>query len=141
MNPSLGRYALFSIICFVYAMAILWLLFRRRVTLQSSLLYLLLMVGLGCGFIVLHYVPSLVSLLGFTLPSNLFFSAAIGLLALLHLMGLMSISRLEQRSITLVQELALLQEQITRLDGPAATRTSAGVPVSPSTESSEVAPP
>lgn len=115
MEDGLERYALFSTICFVYAIAIMWLLFRRRVTLQSSLLYLLLMVGLGFGFVVLHYVPQLVKVLGFELPANLFFSAAIGLLALLHLMGLMSMSKLEQRSITLVQELALLQEQVARL--------------------------
>ncbi len=125
MNENLERYGLFSAICFLYATAILWLLFRRRLTLQSSLLYLMLMVGMGFGFVLLHYVPNLVGLLGFTLPANLFFSAAIGLLAFLHLMGLMSMSRLEQRSITLVQELALLQEQITQLRRSDAPKVSA----------------
>ena len=118
-DSGLERYALFSVVCFVYAIAILWLLFRRRVTLQSSLLYLLLLVGLGFGFVLLHYAPELVMVLGFTLPANLFFSAAIAVLAFLHLMGLVSMSKLEQRSITLVQELALLQEQVVRLSGDA----------------------
>lgn len=110
------RYAIFSVVCFVYAVAIFWMLFRRRVTLQSSLMYLLLMVGLGLGFVALHYVPDVVPLLGFVLPANLFFSVSIATLAFLHLSGLVSMSRLEERSTTLVQEVALLQEQIDRIN-------------------------
>jgi len=110
------RYGIFSVICFAYAVAIFWMLFRKRVTLQSSLMYLLLMVGLGSAFVALHYVPDLVPMLGFVLPANLFFSASIATLAFLHLSGLVAMSRLEERSTTLVQEVALLQEQIDRIN-------------------------
>lgn len=109
------RYGLFGAICFVYAVAVVWLLFRRRVTLQSSLTFLMVLLLLGGSFILLQMAPALVAILGFTLPANLFFSAAIGTLAFLHLTSLMAMSRLEQRSITLVQEVALLQEQVSQL--------------------------
>jgi hypothetical protein len=110
------RYGVFSVICFAYAVAIFWMLFRKRVTLQSSLMYLLLMLGLGVSFVVLRFVPDMITLLGFVLPSNLFFSVAIATLAFLHLSGLVAMSRLEERSMTLVQEVALLQEQIDRIN-------------------------
>jgi hypothetical protein len=121
-ESALERYGVFSAVCFVYAVAILWMLFRRRITLQSSLTYLTLMVGLGMGFVVLRYVPDLVTLFGFALPSNLFFSVAIATLAYLHLSGLVAMSRVEERSTALVQEVALLQEQIDRLRVDASTK-------------------
>lgn len=109
------RYAFFGTICAGYVGVIIWMLFRRRVTLQASLTYLLLMVGLAAGSLLLTFVPSVVPWLGFTLPSNLFFSVAIATLAYLHLSGLVAMSRVEERSTALVQEVALLQEQIDRL--------------------------
>ncbi|MDX2022388.1 MAG: DUF2304 domain-containing protein [Deltaproteobacteria bacterium] len=125
-ESALERYGVFSAVCFVYAVAILWMLFRRRITLQSSLTYLTLMVGLGLGFVVLRYVPDLVSVFGFTLPSNLFFSVAIATLAYLHLSSLVAMSRVEERSTALVQEVALLQEQIDRLRADTSARARFG---------------
>lgn len=114
MEKGLERYPVFAAVCLIYAVFILWLIIRRRVTLQTSLLYLLLMVTSGIGSAALYKWPSLAGALGFTLPSNLLFSVAIGILSLLHLTSLLSISRIEQRSVTLIQEVALLHEQLCR---------------------------
>lgn len=115
-ESPIQRYALFAVVCAGYGATILWLVFRRRLSLQSSLLYLALMGGLGISVALAHYVPSIVSALGFALPSNLLFSVAIATLGLLHLVALLDVSRLEERSTTLVQEVALLKEQVERLE-------------------------
>lgn len=112
-----ARYAPFGALCFAYALAVLWLVFRRRITLQASLVFLLLLVALGLTFVVLHFAPGVTAFLGFTLPSNLIFSVSLAVLALLHLMHLVSLSRVELRSVTLIQEVALLQEELERLRG------------------------
>jgi hypothetical protein len=48
---------------------------------------------------------------GFTLMSNFLFSTAIAALAILHLRALVTISKIHARSVTLTQELAILQEK------------------------------
>ncbi|MCG5053916.1 MAG: DUF2304 family protein [Myxococcales bacterium] len=112
---ELERYAAFGAICIGFALLILYLVFKRRLALQASLLFLLLMLGLGAGFFLLHFAPEIVSILGFTLPANLLFSVGLGTLTFVHLLSLISLSRLERRSITLTQDLALLQEKVERL--------------------------
>lgn len=114
MESTLQRYGLFGAICLAYAAVLLWLLLRRRVTLQSSLLYLLLVLGLGAASLAMTFAPRWIGALGFELPSNFFFTLAIGGLAVLYLNALIALSRLELRSITLVQEVALMQEQLDR---------------------------
>ncbi len=54
--------------------------------------------------------------LGFTLMSNFLFCTAIAALALLHLRSLVTMSKIQLRSITLTQELAILQEKLGRLE-------------------------
>jgi hypothetical protein len=54
--------------------------------------------------------------LGFTLMSNFLFCTAIAALAILHLRSLVTVSRIQLRSITLTQELAILQEKLDRLE-------------------------
>lgn len=126
MEETLARYWIFGIVCLAYASVVVWLLFHRRLSLQSSLAYLLLVGGLGLGSLLLAWNPRLVATLGFELPSNLIFAASIGALSLLHLFALMSMSKLESRSVTLVQELALLQEQLNRLRQSAGNRPLVG---------------
>jgi Uncharacterized conserved protein (DUF2304) len=114
MENSLERYWLFGMICLGYAAAVLLLLLRRRVTLQSSLIYLLLLLALGVGSVFMTVAPGIPAAMGFELPSNFFFTASIGGLAFLYLTALTTISRLELRSITMVQEVALIQEELDR---------------------------
>lgn len=115
-EPAFERYALFAAVCVVYALTVLWLVFRRRLQLQSSLVYLFLMAAFAGASVLVTYVPGVVTALGFSLPSNLLFACAIGILGLLHLIGLINLSRLEVRSTTMVQELALLQQQLDKLE-------------------------
>ena len=52
--------------------------------------------------------------MGFTLTSNFFFSILIAALGFLHFSALVHLSRVQLRSVTLTQELALLQEKVDR---------------------------
>ncbi len=112
------RYWPFGLVCLGFAAAIVYLLLRRRVTLQASLTYILLLVGIGVAAIFSPWSTSIAQLLGFTLPSNFFFAVSIGALSLLHLIALTAQSRLELRSIALVQEVALLNEKLEMLQQP-----------------------
>jgi hypothetical protein len=111
------RYWLFALFCFMVASWLLRLVLRERITLQSSLW---LLASLGT-LLVLAVAPDLTAAIaramGFTLPSNFFFSLAIGALVLLHLGTLVTLSRTELRSITLTQELALIREKLEQLGG------------------------
>src|SRR6185437_6701362 len=110
-----GRYWMFAAFCFLVALAILRLIFRERIALQSSLSFL----GLLCLMAVVALFPQsiiwLTKSMGFALPSNFFFALAIAALAMLHVSALITISRIELRSIALTQELAILQEKVERI--------------------------
>jgi len=54
--------------------------------------------------------------LGFSVVSVFFFCAAIAALAILHLRALVTLSSVHLRSITLTQEVALLREQLERVE-------------------------
>lgn len=83
-------------------------------TLQGTLLYILALLLLA----VLAVFPGLsqwaARKMGFTLPSNWFFTLAIAALSFLHLTALISIARVESRSVALTQKVALLEERLTR---------------------------
>jgi len=108
------QYWIFAAFCLVITTALLRLVLRDRITLQSSLWLFLLLVGL----LVLAVAPNLTAIvahaMGFVLPSNFFFALAVSALLLLHVHTLVTLSRTELRSITLTQEIALLREQLER---------------------------
>jgi len=114
LETTLQRYWLFGLVCVVYVAAVMWLVLRRRLTLQASLTFIMMLGALGLFSFVVPYAGLAYGALGFQLPSNFFFTASIGALSFLHLVALTTISRLELRSITLIQEVALMQEQISR---------------------------
>jgi hypothetical protein len=130
----IGRYWPFGLLCLAFAGAILYLLLRRRVTLQASLTYLLLLFAIGIAAIFSPASTWVARHLGFELPSNFFFAISIAALSLLHLLALTAQSRLELRSIALTQELALLTEKLERLHGEPPRRAAAPTP-SPHMES------
>jgi hypothetical protein len=110
------HYWLFASFCVLVALILLRLVMRERLTLQQSLsllLFLLVMAGIAIFPGVTSWVASH---MGFTLPSNFFFAIAIASLLLLHVSSLLTLSRVELRSIALTQELALLQEKLGRLE-------------------------
>jgi len=131
------RYWLFAICCAVVVMFVVRLLLRERVALQHSLAFLVFMLGL----LVTAVFPSLTSILGrlmgFDLPSNFFFAILIGVLVLLHLGTIIALSKLESRTIALIQEFGLMQEQIARMSSSDKSRTDAPGPLSYGPDSSQ----
>jgi len=109
------HYWMFAGACALIGLVLLRLVLREHVTLQASLAFFLLLIG-GAAIAVEPRVLAWVTRqLGFELPSNLLFAICLGALAVLHVLSLVTLSRVELRSIALTQEVALLQEQVQRL--------------------------
>ena len=112
---AVEQHWLFGVVCVVGAIVMVRLVLSERVTLQGSLSFLVLLtVGAGMALFP-QGISWLAVRLGFELPSNFFFAAALFSLAMLHVHSLILQSRVQLRSITLTQELAILQERIDRL--------------------------
>lgn len=111
------RYWLFAAFCIAIALFMFRMVIKERVTLQASLSFLLVLL-LTAGFAIFPEPLTWVAIrLGFTLPSNFFLAAGVGALAFLHLASLVHLSRVQLRSVTLTQELALVQEKLATLEG------------------------
>jgi len=121
------RYWIFAACCAVVVVFLVRLLLRERVALQHSLAFLLFMLGLVTVAVFPGLTNRVAQLMGFTLASNFFFAALIGVLVLLHLGTVISLSKLESRTVALTQEIGLMQEQLARLT-PSAARFPAGPP-------------
>jgi len=115
---ELMKYWSFSAVCLIVAIVIVRLVLRERMLLQGSLSYLAFLTLLGLMAVFPQVTMRISSAMGFTLLSNFFFAVAIGLLALLHLRALVTISKVHMRSIALTQELAILQERLERAVPP-----------------------
>jgi hypothetical protein len=108
------RYWLFAAACLLVSLFLLRLVLRERITLQGTLSFLLLL-AFGVTIAVFPGITSwIASQLGFTLPSNFFFAVCIVALTILHVASRITASRIEIRSIALVQEVAILQERLER---------------------------
>jgi hypothetical protein len=118
MEP-IGRYWLFAVFCIAFAAAVLRLIAREHVTIQASLFYVLGLLGLAAMALFPEAAGWMAQRMGFALISNWFFAVAIAVLSLLHLTALISLSRVETRSIALTQELGILRERFERELGPA----------------------
>ena len=116
MQQVTDDYLIFALACLVMALVMLRLLFRERITLQGSMSYMAFLGVLGLMAIFPYQTTILARRLGFTLMSNFLFCTAIAALALLHLRSLVTISKIQLRSVTLTQELAILQEKLDRLE-------------------------
>ncbi len=108
------RYWMFAVLCLIIAAFLVRMVVAEQLTLQASLSFLMLLL-LGAGVALFPNVTAWIAFrMGFTLPSNFFFSVLIAALAFLHLSALVHLSRVQLRSVTLTQELALLQEKVDR---------------------------
>lgn len=111
---EMRRYWLFAALCVGVALFMFRMVIKERVTLQASLSFLLVLL-LTAGVAVFPELATWMALqMGFTLASNFFFAVGLGALAFLHLASLVHLSRVQLRSVTLTQELALVQEKLDR---------------------------
>ena len=122
LSDGVGNWVI-AAVCLVIAVVLMRLILRERITLQGSMSYLVFLVVLG-GMAVFPDVTGWVAhALGFSTLANFFFCTAIAALAILHLRALVTLSRVQLRSIALTQELAILQERLDRV-APIAARPS-----------------
>ena len=119
---------IFGAVCAVIALVLIRLILRERLTLQGSMSYLAFLVLLGGMALFPDATGHVAHLLGFSSLANFFFCTAIAALAILHLRALVMLSRIQLRSITLVQELALLQEKLERSLATGATPSPSASP-------------
>jgi uncharacterized protein DUF2304 len=124
------RYWLFAALCVGVALFMFRMVITERVTLQASLSFLLVLL-LTAGVAVFPELATWLALrMGFTLASNFFLAVGVGALAFLHLASLVHLSRVQLRSVTLTQELGLMQEKLDRalamLDEQRGTTSSHG---------------
>jgi hypothetical protein len=109
------RYWLFTTFVLMVAVFLVRLVLRERVTLQSSLTFLAFLFGMVGLSLFPNATLAIGSRLGFALGSNFLFAVGLGALTLLHVSTLITLSRVELRSVTMVQELALMQEKLDRV--------------------------
>lgn len=117
MELDADRYWPFAVVCLAQLLVLLRLLLRERITLQASISYM----GFLAVFLVAAVFPQttarIAQTMGFKVLSNFLFCVAIMALALLHLRALVTLSRLETRSLHLTQDLALLEERLDKALG------------------------
>jgi hypothetical protein len=113
MSDGVGNWV-FAGVCLVIGLVLARLIIRERVTLQGSMSYVAFLVVLGAMAVFPDATGWVAHKLGFSTLANFFFCAAIAALAILHLRALVTISKIQLRSIALTQELALLQERLDR---------------------------
>lgn len=108
------RYWIFAALCIALALFMFRMVIKERVTLQASLSFLLVLLLTAAVAIFPEGATWVAHRLGFTLLSNFFLACGVGALAFLHLASLIHLSRVQLRSVTLTQELALVQEKLDR---------------------------
>src|SRR5271170_5328706 len=101
MKQATDEYLIFALACLAIALVLLRLLLRERITLQGSMSYLAFLLVLGSMAVFPNLTFRVARALGFTLMSNFLFCTAIAALAILHLRALVTLSRVQLRSIVL----------------------------------------
>jgi hypothetical protein len=114
LSDGVGNWV-FAGVCMIIALVLFRLIVRERVTLQGSMSYLAFLVVLGSMAVFPDATGYVAHLLGFSTLANFFFCTAIAALSILHLRALVTLSKIQLRSVALTQELAILQEKIDRV--------------------------
>ena len=109
------RYWIVAVFALVVGILLLRLVLRARITLQNSLAFLVFLGAMFALAVDPRVTAWLALKMGFSLASNFYFAVAIAALVLLHVSTLVTLSRVELRSIALTQELALLREKLDRI--------------------------
>jgi hypothetical protein len=112
------QYWPFVLLCGALLVSVVRLVLRERITLQMSISYLTFLGLFSLVALVPDQAARLAHAMGFTLLSNFLFCLGLIALAVLHLRSLIALSRLEMRTIHLVQNLAILEERLGRQSQP-----------------------
>lgn len=115
LSDGVGNWV-FAGVCVLIALVLFRLILRERLTLQGSMSYMLFLAVLGGMALFPDATGWVAHALGFSTLANFFFCTAIALLSILHLRALVTLSRIQLRSIALTQELAILQERLDRVE-------------------------
>ncbi|MBL0217014.1 MAG: DUF2304 domain-containing protein [Myxococcales bacterium] len=118
LSDGVGNWV-FAAVCLLIALVLMRLVLRERITLQGSMSYLLFLVVLGSMAVFPDATGWVAHALGFSTLANFFFCTAIAALSILHLRALITLSRVQLRTIALTQELAILAEKVERASSPA----------------------
>lgn len=113
LSDGVGNWV-FAAVCLGIALVLLRLVLRERIMLQGSMSYLLFLALIGGMALFPDATGWVAHALGFSTLANFFFCAAIAALAVLHLRTLITLSRMQLRSVALTQELAILSERLDR---------------------------
>ena len=114
MEIEIDRYWPFAILCAAFLLVVLRLLLRERIALQGSISFIAVLVVFLLTALLPDLTARLAHAMGFEVLSNFLFCLSIIALALLHLRALVTLSRLETRTVHLTQDLALLEEKLDR---------------------------
>lgn len=114
LSDGVGNWV-FAGVCLVIALVLFRLIVRERVTLQGSMSYLAFLVVIGAMAVFPDVTGYVAHKLGFSTLANFFFCSAIAALSILHLRSLITLSKLQLRSVALTQELAIMQEKLDRV--------------------------
>ncbi len=117
LSDGVGNWV-FAAVCLLIALVLMRLVLRERITLQGSMSYLLFLVVLGSMAVFPDATGRVAHALGFSTLANFFFCTAIAALSILHLRALITLSRVQLRTIALTQELAILAEKVERANPP-----------------------
>ena len=123
LSNGVGNWV-FAGVCLIIALVLFRLIVRERVTLQGSMSYMAFLVVLGSMAVFPDATGYVAHQLGFSTLANFFFCTAIAALSILHLRALVTLSKIQLRSVALTQELAILQERLDRVSpsGPPSAR-------------------
>ena len=122
LSDGVGNWV-FAGVCLVIALVLARLILRERLTLQGSMSFVAFLAVLGAMAVFPESTGWVAHKLGFSTLANFFFCTAIAALAILHLRALVTISRIQLRSIAITQELAILQEKLDRQIAPTADKS------------------
>ena len=114
LSDGVGNWV-FAGVCLIIALVLGRLILRERLTLQGSMSYLAFLGVLGAMAVFPDATGWVAHKLGFFTLANFFFCTAIAALSILHLRALVTLSRVQLRSIALTQELAIVQEKLDRV--------------------------
>jgi hypothetical protein len=112
---AIDQHWMFLGFCAALMVLLVRLIVHERVTLQASLLFFSLLTAIMAVAVFPGVTAWAARTMGFVLPSNFLFAMGIGALAVLNVATLVTLSRVELRSVVLTQELGLLREKLDRL--------------------------
>ena len=113
---GLTQYWLFAVVCVVVMLWLVRMVLKERLTLQGSLFFFFFLALAIAVALLPRPTAWLVGKMGFQLESNFIFVVSIGALATAHVLALITLSKVELRSIALTQEIGILRERLEKIE-------------------------